>query len=242
MKRVLKKQAIGLNNFNSKYRTELTYERARIALAESLADKGISDIRILEAILKTPRHLFIDGAFASRAYEDMSLPIGYKQTISQPYIVAKMTEILIKGNILEKKPLETILEIGTGCGYQTAILSRFCRKVFSVERIKPLADRAIVNLEKAGITNFLIRWSDGTMGWPIHKKFDAITCAAAISEVPSKLKSQLNIGGKLICPCGNDKAQNLVLLERVSKEEYKETIIESALFVPMLSGTINEKE
>jgi len=91
-----------LNNFNSKYQTELTYERARIALAESLADKGISDIRILEAILKTPRHLFIDGAFASRAYEDMSLPIGYKQTISQPYIVAKMTEILIKGNILEK--------------------------------------------------------------------------------------------------------------------------------------------
>ncbi|MBV13163.1 MAG: protein-L-isoaspartate O-methyltransferase [Flavobacteriaceae bacterium] len=227
-----------MNSFNSNHPTELSYERARKALAESLAEKGISDIRVLEAILKTPRHFFVDGAFISRAYEDMSLPIGYKQTISQPYVVAKMTEILIKGNILEKKPLGTILEIGTGCGYQTAILSRFCRKVFSVERIKPLAERAEKNLEKVGIKNFFIRWTDGTLGWPTYKKFDAIICAAAIDKIPEKLKTQLEIGGKLICPCGNNKKQSLVLLEKKHKNEFVETVLESVLFVPMLEGKI----
>ena len=111
-----------MENFKTNYKTELTYDRARTALAETLATKGISDVRVLEAILKTPRHLFVDGAFSSRAYEDMSLPIGYRQTISQPYVVAKMTEVLIKGNVLEKKPLGAVLEIGTGCGYQACLL------------------------------------------------------------------------------------------------------------------------
>ena len=167
-------------------------------------------------------------------------PIGYRQTISQPYVVAKMTEILIKGNILEKKPLGAVLEIGTGCGYQAAVISRFCRKVFSLERIKPLAERAEENLKKAGIKNFLIRWSDGTLGWPVPKKFDAIICTAAIPEIPSTLKTQLNIGGKLICPCGDQNKQSLVFLEKLAKDNYKETILDSVLFVPMLSGKIQD--
>ena len=230
-----------MENFKTNYKTELTYERARIALAETLATKGISDVRVLEAILKTPRHLFVDGAFSSRAYEDMSLPIGYRQTISQPYVVAKMTEVLIKGNVLEKKPLGAVLEIGTGCGYQAAVISRFCRKVFSIERIKPLAERAEENLKNAGIKNFQIKWSDGILGWPAPKKFDAIICTAAISEIPATLKTQLNIGGKLICPCGDQNKQSLIFLEKTTKDDFKETILDSVLFVPMLSGKIKDK-
>ena len=124
---------------------DLNYQRARKALVEEISSKGISDLRVLDAFLKTPRHLFIDGAFSSRAYQDMSLPIGYHQTISQPFVVARMIELILKGNIFDKTPLGTILEIGTGCGYQTAILSNFCRKVFSIERISPLAERAKKN-------------------------------------------------------------------------------------------------
>ena len=219
---------------------DLNYQRARKALVEEISSKGISDLRVLDAFLKTPRHLFIDGAFSSRAYQDMSLPIGYHQTISQPFVVARMIELILKGSIFEKAPLGTILEIGTGCGYQTAILSKFCRKVFSIERISPLAERAKSNLKSVGVKNFLIRCADGSLGWPTFKKFDAIICSAVSSNIPESLIKQLEVSGKLICPVGNDKNQNLVLVEKKSKTEITKKLLDSVLFVPMLPGTVEK--
>ena len=218
----------------------MNFEFAKKDLTKELSQKGIRDPRVLEAIYTIPRHEFVDPTFISRAYQDMSLPIGYQQTISQPFVVAKMTELLIHGNLLEERPLGSVLEIGTGCGYQTAILSRFCRKIFSLERIEALSKKAEDNLKKIGVNNYQLRWSDGTLGWPTPKKFDAIICTAAIPEIPKKLKSQLQIGGKLICPCGDSKDQKLLLLEKASKEEFVETILDSVLFVPMLQGKISE--
>jgi protein-L-isoaspartate(D-aspartate) O-methyltransferase len=155
-------------------------------------------------------------------------------------VVAKMTEILIQGNILEEKPLGAVLEIGTGCGYQTAVLARFCRKIFSLERIEALSLRADQNLKKIGINNYQLRWSDGTLGWPTPKKFEAIICTAGIPQIPKKLKTQLEIGGKLICPVGDGKKQHLLLLEKKSKDEFYESILDSVLFVPMLRGKVSE--
>ena len=218
---------------------DLNYQRARKALVEEISSKGISDLRVLDAFLNTPRHLFIDGAFSSRAYQDMSLPIGYHQTISQPFVVARMIELILKGNIFDKAPLGTILEIGTGCGYQTAILSNFCRKVFSIERISPLAERAKNNLKSAGVKNFLIRCADGSLGWPTFKKFDAIICSAVSSNIPEPLVKQLEVSGKLICPIGNDKDQNLILVEKKSRTEITKKVLDSVLFVPMLSGIVD---
>ena len=221
---------------------DLNYQRARKALVEEISSKGISDLRVLDAFLNTPRHLFIDGAFSSRAYQDMSLPIGYHQTISQPFVVARMIELILKGNIFDKAPLGTILEIGTGCGYQTAILSNFCRKVFSIERISPLAERAKNNLKSAGVKNFLIRCADGSLGWPTFKKFDAIICSAVSSNIPEPLVKQLEVSGKLICPIGNEKDQNLILVEKKSRTEITKKVLDSVLFVPMLSGIVDRDD
>ena len=221
---------------------DLNYQRARKALVEEISLKGISDLRVLDAFLNTPRHLFIDGAFSSRAYQDMSLPIGYHQTISQPFVVARMIELILKGNIFDKTPLGTILEIGTGCGYQTAILSNFCRKVFSIERISPLAERAKKNLKSAGVKNFLIRCADGSLGWPTFKKFDAIICSAVSSNIPEPLVKQLEVSGKLICPIGNDKDQNLILVEKKSRTEITKKVLDSVLFVPMLPGIVERDD
>ena len=234
---ILKALQIFLMSFEKS--VDLNYQRARKALVEEISSKGISDLRVLEAFLNTPRHLFIDGAFSSRAYQDMSLPIGYHQTISQPFVVARMIELILKGNIFDKAPLGTILEIGTGCGYQTAILSNFCRKVFSIERISPLAERAKNNLKSAGVKNFLIRCADGSLGWPTFKKFDAIICSAVSSNIPEPLVKQLEVSGKLICPIGNDKDQNLILVEKKSRTEITKKVLDSVLFVPMLSGIVD---
>ena len=221
---------------------DLNYQRARKALVEEISSKGISDLRVLDAFLNTPRHLFIDGAFSSRAYQDMSLPIGYHQTISQPFVVARMIELILKGNIFDKTPLGTILEIGTGCGYQTAILSNFCRKVFSIERISPLAERAKNNLKSAGVKNFLIRCADGSLGWPTFKKFDAIICSAVSSNIPESLVKQLEVSGKLICPVGNHEDQNLILVEKKSRTEITKKVLDSVLFVPMLPGIVERDD
>ena len=237
---ILKALQIFLMSFEKS--VDLNYQRARKALVEEISSKGISDLRVLEAFLNTPRHLFIDGAFSSRAYQDMSLPIGYHQTISQPFVVARMIELILKGNIFDKAPLGTILEIGTGCGYQTAILSNFCRKVFSIERISPLAERAKNNLKSAGVKNFLIRCADGSLGWPTFKKFDAIICSAVSSNIPEPLVKQLEVSGKLICPIGNDKDQNLILVEKKSRTEITKKVLDSVLFVPMLSGIVDRDE
>ena len=202
----------------------MNFEFARKELIRELSQKGIKDPRVLEAVYQIPRHEFVDATFTSRAYQDMSLPIGHQQTISQPFVVAKMTELLIQGNVLDQKPLGAVLEIGTGCGYQTAILARFCRKVFSLERIEALSLRADNNLKKVGIDNYQLRWSDGTLGWP----------------TPKKLKTQLEVYGNLICPVGDGKKQHLLLLEKKSKDEFHETILDSVLFVPMLEGKVSE--
>ena len=237
---ILKALQIFLMSFEKS--VDLNYQRARKALVEEISSKGISDLRVLEAFLNTPRHLFIDGAFSSRAYQDMSLPIGYHQTISQPFVVARMIELILKGNIFDKTPLGTILEIGTGCGYQTAILSNFCRKVFSIERISPLAERAKNNLKSAGVKNFLIRCADGSLGWPTFKKFDAIICSAVSSNIPEPLVKQLEVSGKLICPIGNEKDQNLILVEKKSRTEITKKVLDSVLFVPMLSGIVDRDD
>ena len=237
---ILKALQIFLMSFEKS--VDLNYQRARKALVEEISSKGISDLRVLEAFLNTPRHLFIDGAFSSRAYQDMSLPIGYHQTISQPFVVARMIELILKGNIFDKAPLGTILEIGTGCGYQTAILSNFCRKVFSIERISPLAERAKINLKSAGVKNFLIRCADGSLGWPTFKKFDAIICSAVSSNIPEPLVKQLEVSGKLICPIGNEKDQNLILVEKKSRTEITKKVLDSVLFVPMLSGIVDRDD
>ena len=221
--------------------TDLTYQRARQALVDEISSKGISDLRVLDAFLKTPRHLFVDGAFSSRAYQDMSLPIGYHQTISQPFIVARMVELILKGNIFDKTPLGTVLEIGTGCGYQTAVLSKFCRKVFSVERISPLAERAKKNLKSAGVKNYLIRCSDGSLGWPTYKKFDAIICSAVSRNIPDSLIKQLEVSGKLICPVGNEKNQNLVLVEKKENHKITKKVLDPVLFVPLLTGIVEDE-
>ena len=207
-----------------------------------LFNKGISDKNVLSAIEKIPRHLFIDSSFSDHAYQDKAFPIAANQTISQPFVVARMIELILKGNIFDKTPLGTILEIGTGCGYQTAILSNFCRKVFSIERISPLAERAKNNLKSAGVKNFLIRCADGSLGWPTFKKFDAIICSAVSINIPEPLVKQLEVSGKLICPIGNDKDQNLILVEKKSRTEITKKVLDSVLFVPMLSGIVDRDD
>jgi len=193
----------------------MTSLRTRQRLVERLTEKGISDIRVLEAMRDTPRHLFLDEALSSRAYEDLALPIGYQQTISQPYIVAKMTESLISEQSLLEVPLKNTLEIGTGCGYQTYLLSVFSKKVTTIERIEALHERAKKLLKQLRVNNVDFKLGDG--GELDDQKFDAILSAAAPLEVPLSLKNKLKIGGKLILPVGNSNHQKLTLLKRLSK-------------------------
>ena len=176
----------------------MTSLRTRQRLVERLTEQGIKDIRILEVIRDTPRHLFLDEALSSRAYEDLALPIGYRQTISQPYVVARMTEVLIESKKLESKPINKALEIGTGCGYQTAILSRFSNSVDSIERIKALHDKAIFNLNSLKIKNVRFLLDDGEGLQNYNDEYDAILVAAAPQEVPSYLLNKLTIDGRLI--------------------------------------------
>ncbi len=210
----------------------MTSQRTRDRLAQRLLSQGITNTRVIEAMRTTPRHLFLDEALSHRAYEDVSLPIGHGQTISQPYIVAKMTELL-----LEKSPMQRVLEIGTGSGYQTSILSKLSKRVFSVERIKPLQDRAKQVLNMIDIYNVQFKMSDGALGWSNKKPFDAILSAAAPEQIPEELLEQLDIGGCLICPVGNEKKQQLV---RVVREDagFKQDIIEDVMFVPFLRGVV----
>jgi protein-L-isoaspartate(D-aspartate) O-methyltransferase len=217
----------------------MTSLRTRQRLVERLTNQGISDVRVLEAMRDTPRHLFLDEALASRAYEDLALPIGHQQTISQPYIVAKMTEALIQGEKLSSKPLETVLEIGTGCGYQTAILSKFSDRVISVERIKPLHEKAKFILKALKIRNIELFHDDGSRLEKITKKYDAILSAAAPLAAPEYLYKSLKLGGKLIIPIGNALSQKLTLITRISIKEFKTEELEEVLFVPLLTGLVN---
>ena len=180
----------------------MTSLRTRQRLLERLTEKGIKDIRVLEAMRDTPRHLFLDEALASRAYEDLALPIGYQQTISQPYIVARMTEILIEDKKLESQPIDKALEVGTGCGYQAAILSRFSKSVLTIERIKALHDKAAKNLKKLKVRNVKLLFDDGSDLIEAKENYDAILFAAAPLEVPTYFLDKLSIGGRLVAPIG----------------------------------------
>ena len=216
----------------------MTSLRTRKRLLERLTEKGIKDIRVLEAMRDTPRHLFLDEALASRAYEDLALPIGYQQTISQPYIVARMTEILIEDKKLESQPIDKALEIGTGCGYQAAILSRFSKSVLTIERIKALHDKAAKNLKKLKVRNVKLLFDDGSDLIEAKENYDAILFAAAPLEIPTYFLDKLSIGGRLVAPIGGGEVQNLSLIKRLSKNKYKTEVVEQVLFVPFLGGKI----
>lgn len=212
----------------------MTSQRARDRLADSLSEMGIKSKEILACIRKVPRHLFVDEALASRAYENISLPIGFNQTISQPYIVAKMIEILIENN----SPLNNILEIGTGCGYQTAILAKFAKRIYTVERINSLLVYARERFMKLGYSNIRSKNDDGNFGWACNAPYDAIIVAAAPLGVPDSLKEQLNVHGRLILPIGKAGEQKLLLIVRTEKS-YKEYYLDAVSFVPMLEGIIS---
>ena len=216
----------------------MTSLRTRQRLLERLTEKGIKDIRVLEAMRDTPRHLFLDEALASRAYEDLALPIGYQQTISQPYIVARMTEILIEDKKLESQPIDKALEVGTGCGYQAAILSRFSKSVLTIERIKALHDKAAKNLKKLKVRNVKLLFDDGSDLIEAKENYDAILFAAAPLEVPTYFLDKLAIGGRLVAPIGGGEVQDLSLIKRLSKNKYETEVVEQVLFVPFLGGKV----
>ena len=212
----------------------MTSQRTHERMLARLREQGIRDEVTLAAMGAVPRHIFVDEALSSRAYEDVALPIGFGQTISQPYIVARMTEIL-RSFGLNTKPLNKVLEIGTGCGYQTAILSKLAKEVYSVERIRPLLLKARGHLRELRLSNIKLEHADGTMGLPECAPYDGIMVTAASGHIPENLLDQLAIGGHMVIPVGTDE-QTLVLIER-TKTEYRQTKLEAVKFVPLLGGT-----
>ncbi|MDT8399789.1 MAG: protein-L-isoaspartate(D-aspartate) O-methyltransferase [Pseudomonadales bacterium] len=213
----------------------MTSQRTRERLVQRLMEQGIRQVAVLEAIRTTPRHLFIDEALAHRAYEDVSLPIGFGQTISQPYIVARMTEIALAG----RKHVERVLEIGTGCGYQAAILSRLVSQVYSIERINPLLSRARKRFQDLGLKNISARLGDGNEGWPEHAPYDAIIAAAVAPEAPPELLRELAEGGVLVMPVGDSLQQELRTYTR-QRGEIIEQALEPVRFVPLLDGVVRQ--
>lgn len=211
----------------------MTSQRTRDRLAERLRARGITSERVLDVIRMTPRHLFVDEALASRAYEDTALPIGFKQTISQPYTVARMTEILLAG----ERPVEKVLEIGTGSGYQGAILAQLVKRVYSVERIRDLHLRTRDLVHRLGYRNFFTRHTDGTLGWPEQAPFDAIIATAAADQVPQALLEQLADGGRMVIPVGDGAGQRLCLIER-NGHVFEQQTVEAVSFVPFCQGEV----
>lgn len=212
----------------------MTSQRTRERMLTRLREQGIKDEVTLAAIGEIPRHIFVDEALATRAYEDVSLPIGYGQTISQPYTVAKMTELLRAG-----RPLGKVLEIGTGCGYQTAVLSKVAAEVYSLERISPLVMKARKHLRETRMSNIKLKHSDGTMGLPDFGPFDGIIVTAAATHIPEDLMQQLAVGGRMVIPVGVEE-QVLYMIERTESEggtEFIKTKLEPVKFVPLLGGT-----
>ena len=207
----------------------MTSARTRSRLIERLRTEGINDETVLAAMNEVPRHIFIDEALATRAYDDVSLPIGHGQTISQPYIVARMTEALRNG-----KQLNRVLEIGTGCGYQAAVLSKVAKEVYSVERIQPLYERARKTLGELKIHNVKLRYADGTAGLPDAAPFDGIIMTCAAPALSAVLREQLEVGGRMVLPMGTQE-QYLYLVER-DENGFRESRLEAVKFVPLLMG------
>lgn len=208
----------------------MTSARTRERLVQRLQEQGIADARVLDRIRNVPRHLFVDEALGSRAYEDTALPIGFGQTISQPFVVAQMTEALLEAGEARK-----VLEIGTGCGYQTAVLAPLVEEIYTIERIANLVARARRNLRELRIRNVHYRHDDGSVGWPARAPYDGILVTAAPHEVPAALFDQLALGGRLIAPVGPDGRQELI---RYTKTEARieRRSLGLVSFVPLLSG------
>jgi protein-L-isoaspartate(D-aspartate) O-methyltransferase len=208
----------------------MTSQRTRDRLVERLKIQGVSNLNVLNALGNIPRHMFVDEALASRAYEDIALPIGQSQTISQPYVVARMTETVIQ------KSTQKVLEIGTGSGYQTAVLSHLVEKVFTVERISALINKSRKLLSELGYRNIYYKLSDGAQGWRENSPYDAIVVTAAPEKVPEELFKQLAIGGRMVVPVGSsDESQKLVLYIR-NEKGFEKRNIEDVCFVPFLQG------
>ena len=208
----------------------MTSQRTRNRLIDRLREQGVNDSRILEVIKSTPRHLFVDEALAHRAYEDTALPIGFNQTISQPYIVARMTEVL-----LSEGPMSSVLEVGTGSGYQAAVLAQLVDKVYTVERISGMIERAASRFKMLGLRNVSYRHSDGGMGWPERGPFDGIILTASPMHIPEDLVEQLVVGGRMVVPLGVGDAQELVLVTRTAAG-VETQVLETVNFVPLVSG------
>ncbi len=209
----------------------MTSPRTRKRMVQRLAEQGIANASVLEVMRETPRHVFMDEALASRAYEDTALPIGYNQTISQPYIVAKMTELLLAHGKLNK-----VLEIGTGCGYQTAILAQLADHVYTVERILALQKKAKETLWDLKIKNINYFYGDGHFGWADYAPFDGILVAAAAPEVPEDLLQQLAVGGVLVMPVGDAGGQQTLQCITRTTLNYRVEYLENVVFVPFLPG------
>jgi len=210
----------------------MTSQRTRDRLIMRLKEQGIESTEVLSVMKELPRHLFVDEALASRAYEDTALPIGHGQTISQPFIVAKMTEILLQG-----LPKNKVLEVGTGSGYQTAVLSRLVDRVFSVERISPLQNQARERFYQLKFNNIKLKHSDGSWGWEDNAPYDGIIVTCAPEEVPQELLKQLAPGGRLVIPVGGSSGQSLRVIDR-NGNTFEETELDAVSFVPLLSGQI----
>ena len=212
----------------------MTSQRTRDRLIERLRAKGIQNEKVLDAMRTMPRHLFVDEAMSSRAYEDSSLPIGHGQTISQPFIVARMTEVL-----LSRGTPEAVLEVGTGSGYQAAILSQLVPKVYSVERIVALQTQARERYHMLGINNIALKHSDGSWGWPQYGPYKAIIVTAAPEEVPPGLLEQLDVGGIMVIPVGSQQGVQKLLLITREANQYVEEELDAVKFVPMLNGAVS---
>lgn len=211
----------------------LTSERVRARMAERVAASGVKHPGVLAALATVPRHGFVDAALANQAYEDAALPIGHGQTISKPSVVGRMIELLLAGG----RPLEKVLEIGTGCGYQAAVLSCVARDVYSIERVRPLHERAKANLRPLRVPNIRLHYGDGRLGLPAVAPFDGIVIAAAGLEIPDALVDQLAVGARLVAPVGGEQ-QILTLIERIGARQWRETQLDRVLFVPLKSGII----
>jgi len=210
----------------------MTSQRTRDRLVRRLEDEGISDRAVLEALREVPRHIFVDEALASRSYEDTALPIGFGQTISQPFVVALMTQSVLAAGRPDK-----VLEVGTGSGYQAAILARLVARVFTVERNVNLLERARQRFRELGMYNIQAQYSDGTWGWPTYAPYDAIIVTAAPREIPESLLEQLADGGRLVIPVGGRGAQELLLVTR-DGDKYSEQLLTRVSFVPLLAGKV----
>jgi protein-L-isoaspartate(D-aspartate) O-methyltransferase len=207
----------------------MTSQRTRDRMIARLREKGVADEQVLGAMSVVPRHLFVEEALASRAYEDTALPIGFEQTISQPFTVARMIEVARNG-----RDLGRVLEVGTGCGYAAAVLARIAKEVYSIERLAPLLEKARANLRPLRISNLRLSHGDGYKGLPEVAPFDAIVVAAAAPEVPQALKTQLAVGGRMVLPLGVS-SQQLILVER-TQFGFNESSLDAVRFVPMRMG------